>query len=100
MRVVLIMVLLMLSSQVLARANVAYLSPGAADDSFWRNFDKVLQVTAYDQDFSLTTFHSDRDRNLMLNQAVDIANSPSLPDYLIMVNDKDAARKALQSFYQ
>ncbi|ARD24052.1 substrate-binding domain-containing protein [Shewanella japonica] len=100
MRALLIFMLLMLSNSVLASTNVVFLNPGAADDSFWRHIDNVMQVTAQDQDFNLTVLHSNRDRNLMLNQAVEISNHASLPDYLVMVNDKDVAKKVLDTFYQ
>ncbi|WP_153916364.1 ABC transporter substrate-binding protein [Shewanella sp. TC10] len=89
-----------IDSQLQENINVVYLNPGAVDESFWLNVDNVMRASAQAQGINLAIHHANRDRIRMLSQAVEVASQISLPNYLIMVNDKEVAKKVLQIFYR
>lgn len=99
-RILTMAILLFFSGQAWAKTNAIFLNPGAEKELFWSNVNSIMHASAKAHSLELTTKYSNRNRVLMLNQVVEIANQPTLPDYLILVNDNDVAKKALQSFYQ
>lgn len=83
-----------------AKLDVVFFNPGAAEDSFWGDVDKLMLFASTKLDINLNIIHSDRNHFKMITQFAELLdNSPSLPHYVILVNEKQSALKMLQLLY-
>lgn len=83
-------------------ATVVFLNPGEPVDRgkglFWPMTARLMGVAANTFGMKLEVLYAERDHLLMLRQAESLAKRPKLPDYVVMVNEKQAAPKMLKMF--
>lgn len=83
-----------------AKLDVAFFNPGAEADSFWGDVDKLMWVASAKLDINLQIIHSDRNHFKMISQLDSLLKSQqSLPNQVILVNEKQSALKMLQMLY-
>lgn len=78
------------------RIRVTFINPGISDPNnptgaFWLSVSAFMQASADSLGMDLEILYSERDHLKMQQQARDVAARASLPDYLIVVNEKQAA---------
>lgn len=82
--------------------HVVFLNPGEPVDRgkglFWPMTARLMAVAAKTFGIQLEVLYAERDHLLMLRQAQSVAQRADLPDYVVMVNEKQAALKMLQMF--
>ena len=82
--------------------HVVFLNPGEPVDRgkgmFWPLTARLMGVAAKTFGMQLEVLYAERDHLLMLRQAESVAQRTDLPDYIVMVNEKQAAVKMLQMF--
>jgi ABC-type sugar transport system substrate-binding protein len=82
--------------------HVVFLNPGEPVDRgkgmFWPMTARLMAVAAKTFGMQLEVLYAERDHLLMLRQAESVAQRADLPDYVVMVNEKQAALKMLQMF--
>lgn len=88
---------LVLSSGCLAADNmsVAFLNPGGEGDAFFDMMAEFMQATADDLGVDLEVIYCDRDHIKMHDEGMKLLNRSRLPEYLILVNEKNAAAELL-----
>lgn len=85
---------------VWAKLDVVFFNPGAVDDSFWGDVDQLMLEAATTLDIKLEIIHSDRNHFKMITQLDELlASTKALPNYVILVNEKQSAIKMLQALY-
>lgn len=81
---------------------VLFLNPGEPVDRgkgmFWPMTARLMAVAAKTFGIQLEVLYAERDHLLMLRQAESVAQRTDPPDYVVMVNEKQAALKMLQMF--
>lgn len=81
---------------------VVFLNPGEPVDRgkglFWPMTARLMGVAAKTFGMQLEVLYAERDHLLMLRQAESVAKRTRLPDYVVMVNEKQAALKMLKMF--
>lgn len=81
---------------------VVFLNPGEPEDRgkglFWPMTAKLMMVAAKTFKMDLEVLYAERDHLLMLRQAESVAKRAKLPDYVVMVNEKQTAVQMLQMF--
>lgn len=88
------------SIPAMAKLDVVFFNPGAAEDSFWGDVDRLMSVASTKLDMNLEIIHSDRNHFKMITQLAELlSHSASLPHYVILVNEKQSALKMLQMLY-
>ena len=84
------------------RPHVVFLNPGEPVDRgkglFWPMTARLMAVAAKTFGMQLEVLYAERDHLLMLRQAESVAQRADIPDYVVMVNEKQAALKMLQMF--
>lgn len=93
---ILVGVLLLAASVAQAAPTVTFLNPGHADPAnasgpFWRMVGEFAQAAARDLGIELETLYADRNHLRMIEQARDVLERETRPDYLLIVNEKRAA---------
>lgn len=82
--------------------HVVFLNPGEPEDRgkglFWPMTARLMEVAAKSFQIELEVLYAERDHLLMLRQAESVAQRKELPDYIVMVNEKQAAPQMLQMF--
>ena len=85
-----------------SKPNVVFLNPGEPVDRgkglFWPMTARLMEVAAKTFGMQLEVLYAERDHLLMLRQAKNLAQRTDLPDYIVMVNEKQTALKMLQMF--
>ena len=83
-------------------ASVVFLNPGEPVDRgkglFWPMTARLMGVAAKTFGMELEVLYAERDHLLMLRQAQSVAQRTDLPDYVVMVNEKQTAPKMLKMF--
>jgi len=81
---------------------IVFLNPGEPVDRgkglFWPLTARLMGVAADTFGMELEVLYAERDHLLMLRQAEALSKRNELPDYIVMVNEKQAAVKMLQMF--
>lgn len=83
-------------------ARIVFLNPGEPVDRgkglFWPLTARLMAVAAETFGMELEVLYAERDHLLMLRQAESLSQRRDLPDYVVMVNEKQTAPKMLQMF--
>ncbi|MCE2573354.1 ABC transporter substrate-binding protein [Motilimonas eburnea] len=74
---------------------VLFINPGHADESFWHDVDLFMQEAARQFDIPLTTYHAERNPYLMIKKVQELIKQDQVPDYLILVNEDNAAKRMI-----
>nr|WP_275406806.1 ABC transporter substrate-binding protein [Desulfovibrio sp. JC010] len=79
---------------------VVFINPGKSDPAdptggFWREVSSFMQAAAEDLGVDLEIIYTERNHILMRKKAEEVLNRKSLPDYLVVVNEKLAAGKII-----
>lgn len=81
---------------------VLFLNPGEPVDRgkglFWPMTGRLMEVAANTFGVEIEVLYAERDHLLMLRQAEEVSQRAELPDYIVMVNEKQAAAKMLRMF--
>ncbi|UPW18418.1 ABC transporter substrate-binding protein [Agarivorans sp. TSD2052] len=78
-----------------AQPSVVFLNPGKADESFWSDVDLYAEAAAKRLGIRLRTFHSQRNHYSMIKHLEEMINQQRLPDYVMLVNEKNALPRML-----
>lgn len=82
--------------------SIVFLNPGEPVDRgkgmFWPLTARLMGVAAKTFGMELEVLYAERDHLLMLRQAESLSQRTVLPDYIIMVNEKQTAPQMLQMF--
>ncbi len=82
--------------------HIVFLNPGEpvnrGKGMFWPMTARLMGVAAKTFGMELEVLYAERDHLLMLRQAESVAQRADLPDYVVMVNEKQAALKMLRMF--
>lgn len=82
--------------------SIVFLNPGEPVDRgkgmFWPLTARLMDVAAKTFGMKLEVLYAERDHLLMLRQAESLAQRTDLPDYIIMVNEKQTAPKMMKMF--
>ncbi|WP_280151607.1 ABC transporter substrate-binding protein [Piscinibacter sp. XHJ-5] len=82
-------------------ARVVFLNPGESVERgtgpLWRSLGRFMTLAARALDLELEVVYAERDHLLMLRQAEEVARRAAAPDYVVIVNEKMAARQMLES---
>ncbi len=74
---------------------VLFINPGRASESFWQDVDLFMQEAARQLDINLTTYHAERNPYLMIKKVQELIKHQQVPDYLILVNEDNAAKRMI-----
>jgi ABC-type sugar transport system substrate-binding protein len=81
--------------------HVVFLNPGEALErgtgQQWQLVSRFMAVAAQTFDIQLEVLYAERDHLLMLRQAEEVARRSEAPDYVVIVNEKMAARQMLET---
>lgn len=77
--------------------DVVFISPGHADEPFWRSVTRFMQPAARQLDIRLEILHAERDQLKMVDLVKQVGARATRPDYLILVNEKDAGGDMLKA---
>lgn len=95
-KVKLLCILLLLPSYASA-IEVAFLNPGKQGERFWDMVTETMQAAASDFDLQLEVVYAERNRVKMVELGQQLTSRSNPPDYLILVNEEQAAEKILKS---
>lgn len=90
------MAILMFSNQALAMS-VTFVNPGKQGERFWDMVTETMHAAALDFDIDLEVIYAQRNRIRMTELGIAVTHRPTPPDYMILVNEEQAAEKILQS---
>jgi len=76
--------------------SVVFINPGHVDEPFWRSVARFMQPAAQQLGIRLEVLHAQRDQLKMRELVRQIAARPVKPDYLMIVNEKEAGGDMLQ----
>ena len=79
------------------RASVTFLNPGAPDDPFFGMMTGFMQAAAKDLGMDLDVIYCDRDHLKMHDKGMALLERKELPDYLILINEKNAGVDVLRA---
>ncbi|MCE2597085.1 ABC transporter substrate-binding protein [Motilimonas cestriensis] len=83
------------SSLAKPQPDVLFINPGQTSESFWHDVDLFMQEAAKQLDLNLITYHAERNPYLMIKKVKQLIDDNQLPDYLVLVNEDNAATKML-----
>jgi ABC-type sugar transport system substrate-binding protein len=85
-----------------AAPSIVFLNPGEPVDRgkgmFWPMTARLMDIAAQRFGMKLEVLYAERDHLLMLRQAESLSQRSKLPDYIVMVNEKQAAAQMLKMF--
>ncbi|WP_370279387.1 ABC transporter substrate-binding protein [Pontibacterium sp.] len=85
---------LLFSSSVWAMS-VTFVNPGKEGERFWDMVTETMRAAATDFGIELEVIYAQRNRVRMAEQGVAVTQRQTPPDYLILVNEEQAAEKIL-----
>jgi ABC-type sugar transport system substrate-binding protein len=88
--------LLLFCSFTWAQTSVVFFNPGKSNESFWHDVDSFAGAVADDLDLDFRTFHAQRKYYSMIRHLEQMIAQKQLPDYLILVNEKQVLPKMLR----
>lgn len=92
----LLVFLLLCCSLAWGQTSVVFFNPGKADESFWHDVDSFASAVANDLALDFRTFHAQRNYYSMIRHLEQMIAQQQLPDYLILVNEKQILPKMLR----
>lgn len=75
--------------------SVTFINPGKEGERFWDMVTETMQAAARDFSIELEVLYAQRNRVHMAELGVAVANRSSPPDYLLLVNEEQAAERIL-----
>ncbi|WP_434340860.1 ABC transporter substrate-binding protein [Motilimonas cestriensis] len=87
--------LLSASSLAKPQPDVLFINPGQTSESFWHDVDLFMQEAAKQLDLNLITYHAERNPYLMIKKVKQLISDEQLPEYLVLVNEDNAAVRML-----
>ena len=97
MRVLAACLLCLMSPAVFAASlNVTFINPGYQGERFWDMVSSSMRAAADDLDIALEIHYAQRDRHSMQALAREVLSEASPPDYLVLVNEEQAAVELLE----
>ncbi|WP_229711217.1 ABC transporter substrate-binding protein [Agarivorans gilvus] len=75
---------------------MVFFNPGKSDESFWHDVDSFAGAVAEDLALDFRTFHAQRKYYSMIRHLEQMIAQQQLPDYLILVNEKQILPKMLR----
>jgi len=84
-----------------SRIKITFINPGISDPKdptggFWLSVSSFMKAAAKQLDIDLEIIYSERDHLRMQQQAREVASRTTLPDYLIVVNEKLAGDEMIK----
>ncbi|MGB0467674.1 MAG: ABC transporter substrate-binding protein [Pontibacterium sp.] len=92
-------ILLLISTQASAM-NVTFINPGKPGERFWAMVTETMQAAAEDLDIELEVLYALRNRMRMTRLGIDVTARKVPPDYLILVNEEQAAEQIINAANQ
>ncbi len=85
--------LMLITNGVMAadRAHVAFLNPGKQGERFWDQVTTTMELAAGQLELDLKVYYSERSKVEMRKIGLEIVNQPDAPDFLVLVNEEEAA---------
>lgn len=80
-----------------AALEVIFLNPGKPDERFWMMVSETMEAAAEDFGIQLEVVYAQRNRIRMVALGKEILQRPTPPDYLVLVNEEQAAEPILQA---
>ncbi|MDD2867741.1 ABC transporter substrate-binding protein [Neomegalonema sp.] len=71
--------------------SVVFLNPGKRGEVFWELVARTMEVSARQLDFELEVLWSERNKLTMRDLGLSVAARPEKPDFLVLVNEENAA---------
>lgn len=75
--------------------SVTFVNPGKEGERFWDMVTETMRAAAADFDIELEVIYAQRNRVRMAEQGIAVTQRETPPDYLILVNEEQAAEKIL-----
>ncbi|WP_415885370.1 ABC transporter substrate-binding protein [Neptuniibacter sp. QD37_6] len=75
--------------------NVTFINPGKQGERFWDMVTETMQAAAHDFNINLEVIYAERNRVHMAALGIKATQREIPPDYLILVNEEQAAEKIL-----
>lgn len=75
--------------------NATFVNPGLRGERFWNMVTNTMQAAAIDLNISLEVVYAERNPYLLKKLAIQALESPAAPDYLLLVNEEQAASELL-----
>lgn len=76
-------------------ASVTFVNPGKEGERFWDMVTETMRAAAEDFGIELEVIYAQRNRVRMAEQGIAVTERETPPDYLILVNEEQAAEKIL-----
>ncbi len=80
--------------------SVTFVNPGKQGERFWDMVTETMQAAADDFDIELEVVYAQRNRVRMAELGVEVTQRETPPDYLVLVNEEQAAERILLSANQ
>ncbi|MDI2590531.1 ABC transporter substrate-binding protein [Pseudomonas sp. N3-W] len=77
-------------------ASVLFLNPGSTREAFWVSYSQFMQAAARDLGMDLRIVYSNRQSDVVIEQARRALQGPDRPDYLVFVNEQYVAPQILR----
>ena len=77
--------------------HVVFINPGKHGEVFWELVSETMTAAAAQLDIQLEILWSERNRTTMQNLGVDVTERAEKPDFMIIVNEENAAAPILQA---
>ncbi len=90
-----LLLLLLVCPIAWGKASVVFINPGKAEESFWQDVDLFANAAAKRLALDYRTFHGERNHYSMIKHIEWMINNQRLPDYLMLVNEKQALPRML-----
>jgi D-allose transport system substrate-binding protein len=78
-----------------SKPSVLLLNPGKVTESFWQDVDTFANAAAKRLDIDFQIYHAERDNYLIIKEVERLIENKQLPDYLLVVNEKNVLPKLL-----
>ena len=92
--------LLFFTSPAAFAIQVTFVNPGKQGERFWDMVTETMQAAADDFNITLEVLYAERNRVRMTELGIATTQRTSPPDYLILVNEEQAAESILQAASQ
>jgi len=92
---ILILLLVFTPTIGFAKPSVLFLNPGKATESFWKDVDIFANAAAKRLNLDFKIFHAERNNYLVVKEVERLIENKQLPDYLLVVNEKNVLPKLL-----
>ena len=76
--------------------SITFIVPGKSNEDFWVNSAEFTRAAALSLGFEFEVLYAERDRMYMLELAKNVSERKQKPDFVFIVNEKQAAPQMLQ----